>query len=236
MSFTKTRITSSNRGISAQGCGCGSDNCHRRKLVCDKVVVIDGCHIVSTTHKITESGVYKLCGNIHWNGGVDSYPLSIEADDVVLDLNGYNIIDQSTVAARNTVGIVVECLKSNVSIINGSVIGFGASAIYVKHGIQGFRVNKVNVANIGAENGQDPGVGWNIPYGGVSTASTATTGITVAGNFVNNFVDEEPETADISITECEFYNIQNTKVYPPLAPWWSQLSNHHFICLHHWCR
>ena len=66
---------------------------------------------------IDESGLYILGQDI-------SAPMTIQSDNVVVDLNGYNILDNT----GTTTAIIIEENLQNIVIKNGSLSGYGSSS------------------------------------------------------------------------------------------------------------
>ncbi|HOJ19639.1 MAG TPA: T9SS type A sorting domain-containing protein [Ignavibacteriaceae bacterium] len=90
---------------------------------------------------ITNPGVYTLNSNLICNG--TEPVITINANDVVLDLNGYSI---SVSSGQN--GIVV-ANSSNVLIKNGTINGIGYSGNGI---LVGGTINGLNISNIKASN------------------------------------------------------------------------------------
>lgn len=78
----------------------------------------------SSTFKITRSGSYYLTDNV--TAAVDANGLSIEADDVTVDLSGFALVGAPGSTAGT--GIYMDG-RSNVEIRNGTVRGFGGDGI-----------------------------------------------------------------------------------------------------------
>ncbi len=79
--------------------------------------------ISSLPHVISEPGTYEVCGNL--TGGAAGYGILIESPDVTLDLAGFTL--RGGEGSRN--GIVVASGAHNVTIRNGSLIGWGTDGI-----------------------------------------------------------------------------------------------------------
>jgi hypothetical protein len=87
-------------------------------------------------YKITQSGSYKLSGNLVVPAGTDG--IDILADNVTLDLNGFNIgstysctYDNTSVPCTgSTSGTGVYSVEHyNVSVTDGSITGFGSAGV-----------------------------------------------------------------------------------------------------------
>jgi hypothetical protein len=77
--------------------------------------------------RITQPGSYYLSGPVVINtptgGGGELNGISIEADDVTLDLNGFNIDNTGTVSSSGA-GVQLAGVRSRITIKNGSVSRF----------------------------------------------------------------------------------------------------------------
>jgi hypothetical protein len=67
-------------------------------------------------YKITQTGSYKLSGNLAVSTNVDA--IDIQANNVTLDLNGF------TISSNSIAGIGVLSVQSGITIRNGAVVGF----------------------------------------------------------------------------------------------------------------
>ena len=204
-------------------CRCSKDKCKG----CDKIVIIQGDEITTESYEITSPGVYYLCGDIVWTGPNDSQVIVIRSSDVVLNLKGFSIRDESN--ALRTVAIFVEPARENVVIQNGTIRGFGAVGVRYETNTKNGKVDGMRFLQIGGRGGLP------LPYGGVSLASIVNAGISVAGQNLDNFRDDEPETrgfvisnnyfdeissedlnvlvAGISLTGLSDYTVENNKIF-----------------------
>lgn len=78
----------------------------------------------SSTFIISQPGSYYLTGNI--TGGAGKHGISIQADDVTLDLNGFALISGGSGTVR---GINVPAARTNLCIRNGSVRGWNDGGV-----------------------------------------------------------------------------------------------------------
>jgi len=100
----------------------------------DGVVLINQASVNAAggfPYKITVSGSYKLSSNLVLTvGGVDA--IDINADNVVLDLNGFSITSVDTICTGTPVASCISTgftsgvlsNKNNISVMNGNVTGF----------------------------------------------------------------------------------------------------------------
>jgi hypothetical protein len=101
-------------------------------------------------YKITQSGSYKLSGNLVVSTEVDA--IDIVANNVTLDLNGFTISNVSAEACNGLLpctftGVGVSS-PSNIAIAvrNGAVSGFGTAVLL--QGIVNNRVEELNVSSV----------------------------------------------------------------------------------------
>ena len=78
--------------------------------------------------KITQPGSYKLTGNLNAPAGVNG--IEISTSYVTLDLNGFGVFGPAQVCAgpgscNTLLGILVANSQQNVTIRNGTIVGFG---------------------------------------------------------------------------------------------------------------
>lgn len=79
--------------------------------------------ITSIPHTISAPGIYCLTGNLSTSMTAGA-AININASDVTLDLNGFNIDGSSAGAGSLAFGITVWAARNNVTIRNGGVKGF----------------------------------------------------------------------------------------------------------------
>ena len=131
-------------------------------------------------YSITQSGSYKLSSNLTVTTETDA--IDINADNVVLDLNGFTIASPCDTCARYG---VFSSGHQNITIKNGVVTGFGYGIrLNSPSPIDGLDVNAL-VEEVHASNNQN---GINI-QGGIVRRCTATgnsSGITVNSGVVES--------------------------------------------------
>jgi hypothetical protein len=104
----------------------------------------------SSLHAITQSGSYYLTTNILGTVGGSICGISIEADNVTLDLKGFALLGNGD----NWSGIWVTAgTRTNVVIMNGTVSGWGNAGVYCDVGAQmrfeGLALNSNKNATLG---------------------------------------------------------------------------------------
>jgi len=131
----------------------------------------------TTTISISQPGSYYLTGNIAVTTGNG---ISITADNVTLDLNGFSITSKS--ASPNGTGISVQGAVQQVTLSNGHVSGTTIFSLFTFSGggfLHGIAATASTARNIRVLNVSVAGVGGNgIDLGG-STSSSVITGSTV---------------------------------------------------------
>lgn len=103
---------------------------------------------------ISESGKAALCESIVFSPLVPGkVAITIDADNVVLDLAGFNLSQGNQVL--NTIGIVVNTGHTNVTIIgsNGSITNFSRNGIYVQGGNREIQLGEVDTRLYVTDNG-----------------------------------------------------------------------------------
>lgn len=71
--------------------------------------------------------------------------LFIQSDNIVLDLGGKTVYQTS--ATANTNGIEINSGQKNITIKNGSIVGFKGAGIYVRGGCDNIRIQNVVISN-----------------------------------------------------------------------------------------
>jgi hypothetical protein len=104
--------------------------------------------IFSIPYTISAPGSYRAARDLAGAPGI-----TITADDVVLDLNGFAVRD----AGEGQSGIVIPNPQSNVTILNGTVIGWPGKGITAPT-TYGLKLVAVTVRNIGADSPGHQGV------------------------------------------------------------------------------
>lgn len=103
------------------------------------------------TYKIKCPGTYILDENISFSPKCDKVAISIESDNVILNLNG-KVLKQSTKCeAAEVNGIVVKTGHKNVTILGsyGLVKGFTQRGIYVEGGNENITLENITVTDCG---------------------------------------------------------------------------------------
>ena len=94
---------------------------------------------------INSPGTYNFKGNINW-GGTTCMAVTINADDVTLNMNGYSLfLNEETM--NKTIGIQIAPSLKKVTISNGVISGanyYGISA----RGVTNLNINGISVKNM----------------------------------------------------------------------------------------
>jgi hypothetical protein len=141
----------------------------------------------SANHIITQPGSYYLSQNVLVNsptGGMLFFGVSVQADDVTLDLGGFAILQTGT-GSSSGAGVHVNSGRSRVAVRNGTISGFlaGVSAV----GASGVQVRDVAVNGISA--GIDAGADAQVENCRVTYQGFSNAGIRVgAGSIVSGSV------------------------------------------------
>ena len=105
----------------------------------------------ANTFIISAPGSYYLTGNL--TGEADKHGISIQADDVTLDLSGFALISGAGAALR---GIDVPATRKNFALRNGTVRGWSGGGVRAENGI-GALIEKVRASdNTGAVGRRSP--------------------------------------------------------------------------------
>lgn len=106
------------------------------------------CHATLGQFKISESGCYFLSTDIQATPGKSGLAvIYIDASDVVLDLGNRSIVVGHESTISNTVGIQLASGVNNITIMNGTISGYGSNAAILT-GITGFNNTNVALENI----------------------------------------------------------------------------------------
>ena len=97
--------------------------------------------ISSLPYTISESGSYYLVANLTGVTGLNG--ISVQADNVTLDMNGFALVGQ----AASLQGVVVNPGQQNFSIFNGTIRSWGGNGLNV--GAANSRVERLRVSNNG---------------------------------------------------------------------------------------
>jgi len=138
---------------------------------------------------LKKSGNYKLCENVNWKAKkINSAAITIEADDVTLDLGGHTIKQVNTLA--NNSGIIVQENREFVTIHNGALQQMSLSGIYAHGGVSCLTIDSITVHE-SSYNGSVP-----TPFPVLGTLPVAAA----------IFVGDDPDNFahDITITNCSF--------------------------------
>jgi len=79
-----------------------------------------GTAITTVPYNITKAGVYRFTKDLGYTG-LTKYAIGVEATDVVIDLNGYELV---AVSGTTNVATGIQCPENRVTIKNGSIRGF----------------------------------------------------------------------------------------------------------------
>lgn len=103
------------------------------------------------TYKIKCPGTYILEEDISFSSKCDKVAISIESDNVILDLNGKTLKQSRKCKAKEVNGIVVKTGHKNVTILGsyGLVKGFTQRGIYVEGGNKNVILENITVADCG---------------------------------------------------------------------------------------
>jgi hypothetical protein len=107
-----------------------------------------GTAITSVPFPITSPGLYYLTNNLT-SSGTNNYAITVDADDVTIDLNGFCLTGPGKGSGMNNSGIVVMDPRTNVEIRNGSIKAFGYGGIVSQNNCTAIRVVGVRVRDIG---------------------------------------------------------------------------------------
>lgn len=108
-----------------------------------------GSTTLDATFTISTPGVYVLTENIT-SAVTSNQIIHINADNVVVDLNGFTITGQS---ASNMNGIEVATGKNNIEIRNGTVYSVGNSGIFVNESAHNIKISNVTCNSCNLNNG-----------------------------------------------------------------------------------
>ena len=87
-----------------------------------------GTAITTVPFAITSPGLYYLTANLT-SSGTNNYAITVDADDVTIDLMGFCLTGPGKGSGANNSGIVVAATRTNVEIRNGSIKAFGYEGI-----------------------------------------------------------------------------------------------------------
>jgi hypothetical protein len=121
----------------------------------------------TSLYRITQPGSYYLTGNI--TGEVGKHGISIAAENVTLDLNGFTLLGQNGTLS----GIYMSAFRYNVVIRNGHIRGWGGSGIETR--IDSGRIEGI----VATGNG-----GWGINNAASVSLTTYITGCEALSNSV----------------------------------------------------
>jgi len=107
-----------------------------------------GTAITSVPVSITSPGLYYLTQNLT-HSYTSAYAITVHADDVTIDLNGFCITGPGKGSGINNSGIVVMNPRTNVEIRNGSIKAFGYGGIVSQNNCTAIRVVGVRVRDTG---------------------------------------------------------------------------------------
>jgi len=96
-------------------------------------VLISQANVGTTGYIITTSGTYQLSQNILFSPSGAANAITINASNVLLDLQCYSIEQGNLQAGVN--GVDIAATFSNITIVNGSIVGMTGDGIQVTSGI-----------------------------------------------------------------------------------------------------
>lgn len=107
------------------------------------------------TFTVTTPGTNTFVDDIGYQGASSSSTAGgnvaffVQSDNVVIDLGGKTLYQSATTA--NTNGIEINTNQKNVTIKNGSIVGFKGAGIYVRSGCDNIRIQDVVISNCGKQ-------------------------------------------------------------------------------------
>jgi hypothetical protein len=107
-----------------------------------------GTAITTLPIAITSPGLYYLTNNLT-SSGTNNYAITVNADDVTIDLNGFCLTGPGKGSGTLNSGIVVAATRTNVEIRNGSIKAFGLDGIQSAPDCTSIRVVGVRVRDTG---------------------------------------------------------------------------------------
>ena len=149
----------------------------RSASAADGRIDLSARHFLAPPYTITNSGSYRLTENVTITGGTEA--ISVEADDVWIDLNGFTLRGQSNALD----GIFQDAGYDRLTVVNGTLAGWshsGYSAIFalgddlvvencrfagVRNGVWGGRgalVRDCSLSGSGAMSGSGFGLNLNV--------------------------------------------------------------------------
>jgi parallel beta-helix repeat protein len=155
-----------------------------------------GTAITAVPYTITSPGLYYLTNNLT-SSGINNYAITVDADDVTIDLMGFCLTGPGKESGWNNCGILVANLRSNVEIRNGSIKAFGYDGIYSPENCTGIRVVGVRFRDngyrgidlTGSDNLVMDCAVMNVGGIGINVGSSSLVkGSQVAGNFYGIFI------------------------------------------------
>ena len=107
------------------------------------------------TFSQTTPGTYTFVNDIGYQGASNSTVIGgntavfVQSDNIVIDLGGKTIYQANTTANMN--GIEIHTNQKNITIKNGSIVGFKGAGIYVRSGCDNIRIQDVVISNCGKQ-------------------------------------------------------------------------------------
>lgn len=95
---------------------------------------------------IKRAGKYVLCEDVRWDNKKDSYAITIDADNVTLDLDGHFIKQDDTTKSGD---VAIHVRSSNVVVKNGQLLQISTVGIMVDNGADCVTIDSMNFRNIG---------------------------------------------------------------------------------------
>jgi len=109
--------------------------------------LITQANVGTTGYVITQSGLYRLAGNILFSPSGPASALTINADDVVLDLACYTISQGN--ATLNVEGVTIGSNHTNVVVKNGIIDSMSDNGILVTSGASVVALDTISIQNCG---------------------------------------------------------------------------------------
>ncbi len=164
--------------------------------------------ISSLPYTISNSGSYYLTGNVL--GVAATNGITIAADGVALDLNGFAVVG----VAGSVYGIYVSGSHTNLAVRNGSVSGWGNTAIEATFPLRSVRLEHLNVSG-------------NTTFDAVSINNALISDCTVEGGFngldvttsdihhclVSDSLDAGIFADNSSVSDCQIQNCLQYGIY-----------------------
>ncbi len=133
---------------------------------------------LTRTSTQTTPGTYVFVDDIGYQGTSTSRAIGgntaffAASDNLVIDLGGKTLYQNNATAGTN--GIEINTGQKNVTIKNGSIVGFKGAGIYVRSGCDNIRIQNVVISNCGTQ--------------GIYLAGTSTSGTDVSNCIIEDCI------------------------------------------------